>query len=98
MSVREGLPDLVKAITIKPYRWNGTEWVLQNPSVGGETVAMTFPEIDAKQYEIRGYGESQSIAGNDTPKGRSRNRRVEFKVLNHELLRRELDTGTSDRP
>jgi OOP family OmpA-OmpF porin len=53
-----------------------------------------FPQIDPKQYVIRGYGESQSIAGNDTPEGRARNRRVEFKVLNQELLRRDLSPGS----
>jgi len=49
-----------------------------------------FPQIQPSQYVIRGYGESQNIAGNDTVEGRRRNRRVEFKVLNRESLRREI--------
>ncbi len=57
-----------------------------------------FPQIRPDQYVIRGYGESQPIAGNDTAEGRRRNRRVEFKVLNKESLRREVppQTGTPD--
>ncbi len=45
--------------------------------------------IDPGQYVARGYGESQPVAGNDTPEGRAENRRVEFKVLNREVLERE---------
>ncbi len=35
-----------------------------------------------------GYGESQPVASNDTAAGMTKNRRVEFKVLNPEALRR----------
>lgn len=45
--------------------------------------------IDPGQYRARGYGESQPVAGNDTEDGRARNRRVEFKVLNREVLKRD---------
>lgn len=45
--------------------------------------------IDPGQYVARGYGETQPVAGNDTPEGRAVNRRVEFKVLNREVLKRE---------
>ncbi len=63
-----------------------------------------FPQIHPDQYVIRGYGESQPIAGNGTAEGRRRNRRVEFKVLNRESLRREIPpktegtTGGGSRP
>jgi OOP family OmpA-OmpF porin len=44
------------------------------------------PQLDPQSYTVRGYGESQPLAPNNTPEGRSTNRRVEFKVLNPEVL------------
>ena len=49
-------------------------------------IAVAFPQIELGQFSVRGYGESKSIATNDTPAGRARNRRVEFTVLNREVL------------
>ena len=48
-----------------------------------------FPELDAEQFTVVGYGERQPISTNTTTLGRAKNRRVEFKVLNKEALRRE---------
>jgi outer membrane protein OmpA-like peptidoglycan-associated protein len=45
-----------------------------------------FPDIEADQLTAVGYGESNPVATNDTAEGRARNRRVEFKVLNSEVL------------
>ena len=47
-----------------------------------------FPELDPDRFSAAGYGASRPIAGNDTDLGRAQNRRVEFKVLNPEVLRR----------
>ena len=39
----------------------------------------------------KGYGESQPIVPNVSPAAMARNRRVEFKVLNKEALRHEVE-------
>ena len=36
--------------------------------------------VSMGRLESHGYGETQPIDTNDTPEGRSKNRRVEFKV------------------
>jgi len=46
------------------------------------------PDLTLAQFTVRGYGESQPVAGNDTEAGRTLNRRVEFKVLNTDQLDR----------
>ncbi len=48
-----------------------------------------FPELDPSQFTTAGYGASRPLATNNTALGRSKNRRVEFKVLNKEALKRE---------
>lgn len=40
-----------------------------------------FPELNASQFVVRGWGEGRPIATNRTAEGRARNRRIEFVVL-----------------
>jgi len=50
-----------------------------------------FPNLNPSQYTAMGYGEGKPIANNKTELGRAQNRRVEFKVLNRETLRKEIE-------
>jgi outer membrane protein OmpA-like peptidoglycan-associated protein len=47
-----------------------------------------FSGINRSQFTVVGYGESQPLTSNGTDAGRAQNRRVEFKVLNREVLKK----------
>ena len=59
-------------------------------------LSQNFPDVRFGQFQVRGYGETQSIDTNDTKEGRARNRRVEFRVLNREVLKRSVDPAPPD--
>jgi outer membrane protein OmpA-like peptidoglycan-associated protein len=48
-------------------------------------------KIDPAQYTVKGYGETTPVADNTSETGRAQNRRVEFKVLNTETLKKEVE-------
>lgn len=48
----------------------------------------TFPELGGGRLVAKGYGQSRPVAPNDTAANMARNRRVEFVVLNPEILKR----------
>lgn len=50
-----------------------------------------FPQINRDQYTTKGYGECVPVASNKTIEGMAMNRRVEFKVLNTEELKKERE-------
>jgi len=56
-----------------------------------EYLTSKFSSLNAGQYSAKGYGESKPVADNKSETGRALNRRVEFKVLNREVLRKESE-------
>jgi outer membrane protein OmpA-like peptidoglycan-associated protein len=50
-----------------------------------------FPELEAGQFTSKGYGEAQPVAPNNTELVLAMYRRVEFKVVNIEVLKREKE-------
>jgi outer membrane protein OmpA-like peptidoglycan-associated protein/opacity protein-like surface antigen len=56
-----------------------------------EYLTAKFPTISAENYTAKGYGERVPVASNKSVEGMAKNRRVEFKVLNTEELRKERE-------
>ncbi|HVP15219.1 MAG TPA: OmpA family protein [Terriglobales bacterium] len=54
-------------------------------------VEAKFPGIDSTRFTVKGYGKSKPLVPNTNAENRARNRRVEFTVLNKEVLQREIE-------
>jgi OOP family OmpA-OmpF porin len=50
-----------------------------------------FPGLAQTQLEVRGYGESRPLVRNTTQLNMAKNRRVEFKVTNRDVLKKEIE-------
>jgi Outer membrane protein and related peptidoglycan-associated (lipo)proteins len=50
-----------------------------------------YPAIDAERFTVKGYGESKPLVPNTNDHNRAKNRRVEFKVLNKDVLKKEIE-------
>jgi outer membrane protein OmpA-like peptidoglycan-associated protein len=50
-----------------------------------------FPNLKAEQFTTMGYGESKPLVPNVGALNMAKNRRVEFKVMNTEVLKREVE-------
>jgi outer membrane protein OmpA-like peptidoglycan-associated protein len=50
-----------------------------------------FADLKSEQFTVRGYGEARPIAPNTDALGMAKNRRVEFVVLNKDVLKRESE-------
>ena len=50
-----------------------------------------FPDMKSEQYTVKGYGESRPLVPNTSALNMAKNRRVEFRVLNTEVLKREIE-------
>ncbi len=56
-----------------------------------EYLTSKFPQLPRENYTAKGYGESMPVASNKTVEGMAMNRRVEFKVMNPEELKKERE-------
>ena len=54
-------------------------------------LAQKFTELKVGQFTAKGYGKSRPVVPNTNPENMARNRRVEFVVLNKDVLRREIE-------
>ncbi|NUM45665.1 MAG: OmpA family protein [Anaerolineales bacterium] len=54
-------------------------------------VLRKYPALPREQFTVKGYGEAKPLAPNNSDLNRAKNRRVEFSVLNKEVLKKEVE-------
>jgi outer membrane protein OmpA-like peptidoglycan-associated protein len=54
-------------------------------------IVQKYPTIDASHFTSQGYGPMVPVASNGTSLGRAKNRRVEFRVTNKDVLKIERE-------
>ena len=50
-----------------------------------------YPVIDGTRFTVKGYGKDKPLVPNTSDENRAKNRRVEFTVLNKEVLKKEIE-------
>ena len=50
-----------------------------------------YPAIDGTRFTVKGYGKDRPLVPNTSPENQAMNRRVEFTVLNKEVLKKEIE-------
>ena len=50
-----------------------------------------YPGIDSTRFTVKGYGKTKPVVPNTSAENRAKNRRVEFTVLNKEVLQKEVE-------
>jgi flagellar motor protein MotB len=65
----------------------------ERPKAVHDYLEKNFSQINPDNLVSKGYGESQPVASNDTDEGRTKNRRVEFKILKWEVALRSSVRG-----
>jgi len=50
-----------------------------------------YPQVDGGRFTVKGYGEDKPLVPNTNDESRAMNRRVEFTVLNKEVLKKEIE-------
>ncbi len=56
-----------------------------------EYLLQKFPELKPEQFTTVGFGESKPLAPNNNQLNMAKNRRVEFTVMNRDVLKREVE-------
>ena len=50
-----------------------------------------YSQLDVGQYTVKGYGKTRPLAPNTSPENMAKNRRVEFVILNKDVLKKEVE-------